>query len=82
MELPEELKKKIKDFGTDLVNAALGMKNHLKLLNPEAQKEPNHFEILGTAMAKIVSEGVKGNGFYEKLEDINTKVDEMHEHLM
>lgn len=70
----------IKISGQDLVFAAVGMKNHLALLNPK--KDDVTLEKKFTAaFQEVMQEGIKGNGFYHKMEEISKTVDDISDRL-
>lgn len=68
---------KIKLNGEDIAHSARGMKNHLKLLNPEKESPKNRFELLGESLAEVVEFSVKRNGLYDgvlKTRDTATEI--------
>lgn len=65
--------------GRDLLVAARGMRNHLRLLNPEVKGESTLNERMGAVMTEVVQAAVKGNGLYSLVTDVNKTVQQVKE---
>jgi transitional endoplasmic reticulum ATPase len=70
----------IRFTGKDLSNSARGMKMHLELLKPK-KIEDSMERRFTQSFVEVMSEGVKSNGLYAAMKEVQGKVDEIHERV-
>lgn len=66
--------------GDDLVAAAVGMKNHLDLLNPKVETDSVE-QRFTNSFKEVMAEGIKSNGLYSTVQNIKSTVEEIQESL-